>query len=333
MRIVLIGAVGSSLRTLEGLLRHGIQVVGVLGLARPGEGEVVSGWVDLEPVCRQNGVPFQSYRKINTAEVEAIVREWRPDMLFVIGMSQLVGSSLVSLARHGGVGFHPTALPKGRGRAPLAWITLNGDPASATFFRLEDTADSGDIFVQERVDVPKGSYASDVGHLIHAAIDRALDRWLPKLKAGDISAEAQDPSAASWYGKRTPDDGLIDWHQSATAIHALIRASSEPHPGAFTHLYGKTFRKLIIWQATISTEPFTGTVGHVLDICPAKGALVQCGSGLLRLSHTEFPDHPDFRPLRTGDQLGLKPELELVRMKEYITQLEARITALEGKKG
>lgn len=330
MRIVLIGAVRSTLHTLQGLLRNEMDVVGVLGLERPRESEVVSGWTDLGPLCRQHAVPFQGFRKINTPEVAAVLTEWRPDLIFVVGLSQLIKDDLIRIAPHGGVGFHPTPLPQGRGRAPLAWLTLEGTHASATFFQLEDTPDSGPIFVQELVPIPPDAYAEDVSELIYQAIDRALDQWLPRLKAGDLSATPQDHSKASWLGKRTPDDGWIDWHLPAEDIHALIRASATPHPGAFSFLKLKSANpKLIIDRASISNEPFKGTPGHVLDASPEHGVLVQCGNGLLRITHYHFPDHPDHRPLRTGDHLGLSHEIEIVQLKTTIQDLTQRIEALE----
>lgn len=333
MRIVLIGAVRSTLQTLQGLLRNEMDVVGVLGLEKPRRGEVVSGWTDLEPLCQEKGVPFQAFRKINSAEVKATLTNWRPDLIFVVGLSQLINDDLIRIAPHGGVGFHPTPLPQGRGRAPLAWLTLEGTQASATFFQLEDTPDSGPVFVQELVPIPANSYADDVSSLIYDAIDRALDQWLPRLKNGDLSATPQDPAQASWLGKRTPDDGWIDWNQPATAIHALIRASATPHPGAFSFLRSSSsLPKLLIWRATLSNEPFKGTTGHILDVSPEKGALVQCGNGLLRIQHYEFADAPNQRPLRTGDHLGLSHEIEIIQLKAMIQDLSQRVETLEKGK-
>ena len=57
-----------------------------------------------------------------------------PDLLFVTGLSQIVKPPLLNLPRIGCIGFHPTWLPKGRGRAPLGWLVLDGVPGAATFF-------------------------------------------------------------------------------------------------------------------------------------------------------------------------------------------------------
>ena len=86
----------------------------------------------------------------------------------------------MAIPRLGSVGFHPTFLPAGRGRAPLAWLTLDTGPGAASFFLIDDGIDSGPIFVQEPFEVTPQDYAGDVGTKLLDATTRALDRWLPE---------------------------------------------------------------------------------------------------------------------------------------------------------
>ena len=135
------------------------------------------------------------------------------------------------------------------GRAPLAWLTLDGGPGAASFFLIDDGIDSGPIFVQEPFEITPDDYASDVGLKLLDAMTRALDRWLPELLVGKWDPKPQSEALATYNGRRGPDDGLIDWSCiRQLEIHTLIRAASVPHPGAYTWVGD---RRLILWRAEL----------------------------------------------------------------------------------
>jgi len=327
-RIVLAGSVGSSRRTLQGLLRHRANVVGVLGLSLEAA-QNVSGYTRLDDLARSAHVPYVDFEKINAPEIIAAVRAWQPDLLFVVGLSQLVGNELLSVPTRGCVGFHPTWLPEGRGRAPIAWVVLDSRPAAATFFLMEQGVDSGPILAQEPVYVSSRDYAADVIDKLENAIDAALDRWLPRLIAGEWNPSPQNESFASYNGRRTPEDGLIDWRLSAEQIHSLIRATSRPHPGAYT--YSKD-HKLIIWRSSLEPKlAYRGVIGRIVYRDSRYGWLVQTGDGLIWLKEVEFADTMDRDPetwLRVGMRLGYGVEDEIYRLKHKLARLEEMVTRL-----
>ncbi len=116
MNVALIGSVSSSYYSLDALIRAGVEITGVLGLDES-LASTVSDFRSLEELATQAGIPFESFVKISEPHVERFLHEHAPDLLWVIGLSQLVPDRLIRIARHGGIGFHPTMLPEGRGRA------------------------------------------------------------------------------------------------------------------------------------------------------------------------------------------------------------------------
>jgi len=148
VRVALAGSVSSSGRTLAKLIEHKLDIVAVFGLD-PRVSAGVSDYIDLGVMARENGLRFSYFDRFNQ-QADA-VKKCAPDILFVVGLSQIVSSELLDLPRFGCVGFHPTALPLGRGRAPLAWILLDNCPAAATFFRMAAGVDDGPIYCQELV--------------------------------------------------------------------------------------------------------------------------------------------------------------------------------------
>ncbi|MBM3969826.1 MAG: methionyl-tRNA formyltransferase [Planctomycetes bacterium] len=320
LRIVLAGSVGSSRLTLQALLRHRANVVGVLEL-QPDNPTAVSGFARLHEVAAEASVPCVGFQRLNEPEVVSQVREWQPDLLFVVGLSQLVKAELLAVPKLASIGFHPTGLPRGRGRAPVAWLVLDATPGAATFFVMDEGVDCGPILVQEPFDVLPTDNAEQVTASLEQAILRALDCWLPRLLAGEWDPQPQDDKAATYHGKRAPEDGWIDWSKSAREIDALIRAAGRPHPGAFTFLKD---RKLLAWRSELdTTTPFRGVIGRVLRTDSERGALVQTGDGLLWLSEVAAADGESPLPkLAVGQRLGYVVE-------EEISQLKARITELE----
>jgi methionyl-tRNA formyltransferase len=323
LRIVLAGSVGSSRLTLQALLRHRANVVGVLELA-PDDPAAISGFVRLNDVAIAANVPCVGFQNINAPEIVAQVREWRPDLLFVVGLSQLVKPELLSVPKLACVGFHPTLLPRGRGRAPVAWLVLDETPGAANFFVMDEGTDSGPILVQERFDVSPTDDAASATTKLEQALDHALDRWLPQLLAGEWNPQPQDEALATYHGKRAPEDGWIDWSRPAREIHALIRAAGRPHPGAYSYLKD---RKLLVWRAELdTTTPFRGVIGRVLLNDAQRGSLVQTGSGLLWLSETAWGDGDTTKPkLAVGQRLGYVIEDEINRLKARLAELEQRV--------
>src|SRR5690606_24942825 len=78
-----------------------------------------------------------------------------------------------------------------------------------------------------------------------------VEKVLNQLKTNTLHLKSQEESKASYFGKRTPDDGEINWNWSKKAIKNWIRAQSHPYPGAFTYLNNL---KIIIDKVSIGKE-------------------------------------------------------------------------------
>jgi methionyl-tRNA formyltransferase len=118
-------------------------------------------------------------------------------------------------------------------------------------------------------------------------------------------------------GKRNPEDGVIDWNQSAASIYQLIRATTKPLPGAYTYLGTK---KVIVWKASISEiTNHLGVVGRIVIADENSGVHVQTGEGLLKLEHIE---DIAIDTLRVGQTLGFDFEREYFKLSERVKTFE-----------
>jgi methionyl-tRNA formyltransferase len=307
MNAVLIGSVSSSAAALRGMLRGGLPVVGVCGLHEC-YADTVSDYYSLGPLAKQAGFPFIAFDKVTEPQVRDLLESQRPDWLFVIGLSQLVPIELRQIARIGAVGFHPTPLPEGRGRAPVAWTILKQRQAAANLFYLTDEPDAGDIIGQRPVPVYQDDYAGDLIARTNMVFEQMVADLSPAFVVGNVPRTPQDHSKATYYERRRPEDGKIDWTDSADDIYRLVRAVSHPYPGAFTFMGNK---KILIWRA----RPILGkgdevSAGRIL--ADENGQpIVQTGHGLLALQEIEYIGEQ--RPVfHVGSRLGNKNEWEII---------------------
>jgi len=228
------------------------------------------------------------------------LREHRPDWLFVVGLSQLVPANVRDLAGAGAVGFHPTLLPEGRGRAPVAWTILLQRPAASNLFFLTDEPDSGDMIDQRPVPVLPDDYAADLIGRTNMVLEQQCADLSPAFASGHVPRCPQDHSKATFYPRRRPEDGQIDWTRPVEDIYRLIRAVSHPYPGAFTSCEG---RKIITWRARPATGPESNAQPGTITAVIAGHPTIQTGSGLLELTEIEMAGRSDVR-LAVGDKLG-----------------------------
>lgn len=314
--VILIGSVNSSRKTLEKLIAHQLNIVAVLGL-HPEAATNVSGYCDLKDLSESNGIPFQYFTKVNDPEIVDFVQSKSPDLVFVVGLSQMIREELLAIPKHGLIGYHPTRLPEGRGRGALAWIILGKVQGAASFFKMDEGMDSGSIWSQVNYEVQDNDDATSVVHQILKAIEKALDAVLPDLKKGIFITTPQDESKATYLGKRNPEDGIIDWKQSAKSIHQLIRATTKPLPGAYTYLGTK---KVIVWKASIAEiTNHLGVVGRIVIADENSGVHIQTGEGLLKLEHIEGIE---IDTLKVGNTLGFDFEKEYFKLSERIKTIE-----------
>lgn len=284
MNGVVIGSVSSSAAALRGFLRGGLPMAGVCGLHER-HADSVSDFCDLRPLAAQAGVPFVAFDKVTEPVMVEFLAGVCPDWLFVIGLSQLVPVHLRQLASAGAVGFHPTPLPEGRGRAPVAWTILLQKQAAANLFFLTDEADAGDLIAQRPVAVMEDDYAQDLIDRTNRVLEALATEMAPQFAAGAVPRFPQDPARATHYPRRRPEDGRIDWQRPAEEVHRLIRAVSRPYPGAFTLRFGCP---LTIWRAELLDRTAADAVaGQVVEV-RKRQPVIQAQSGRLLLTDTEM---------------------------------------------
>lgn len=250
MKTVFVGAVEGSMRALEAICDAGRKPALVVTLPPHLCGRH-SDYVDLAPMARAWGIPVHHTLKTDSPETCAAVAAVAPDLTMVIGWSQICGPKFRNIALIGTLGFHPSPLPRMRGRGVIPWTILRNEPESgATLFWLGEGVDTGPIAAQKVFPVdPRGETARSLYDKSTDALAKMLPPLLERLERGERPAEPQNEKHATLCARRRPTDGWIDWSAPAETVERLVRAVGPPYPGAFTTLPDGT--RLTITEARV----------------------------------------------------------------------------------
>ncbi|WP_336777523.1 bifunctional UDP-4-amino-4-deoxy-L-arabinose formyltransferase/UDP-glucuronic acid oxidase ArnA [Pantoea sp. USHLN256] len=206
------------------------------------------------------------------------IKSMTPDFIFSFYYRKLLSDNILNCARVGAFNLHGSLLPKYRGRAPLNWVLVNGEKETGvTLHRMVKRADAGDIVAQQRVAIDEQDNALTLHRKLVACATQLLESALPALQYGDIVTTPQDHSQATVVGRRTPDDGRIKWEQSAQSINNLVRAVTDPWPGAFA--FAGTV-KFVVWKGRVHSTEQHAKPGTVLSVEPF---IIACGEGALEV--------------------------------------------------
>lgn len=258
---------------LETLLQKGANV-SVVFTHRDAPGEEI--WFrSVAELAASRDVPVRADARLGD-DVAALLRSLHIELIFSSYYRAMIPATILKIPRLGAYNVHGALLPKYRGRACINWAILNGETETGTTLHvMTELADRGDIIDQERVPILHSDTAHDVFLKVAEASRLVVGRSLAALESGIARRTLQDETQATKYGRRTPEDGRIDWNKSAGELYNLVRALTHPFPGAFTELDGK---KLFIWRARaiegaaqpgaiVSTKPFlSGTGGGLLEV-------------------------------------------------------------------
>ena len=236
--------------------------------------------------AREHGVTVRTPAGVNTPEWIEKIAALRPDLILSVYYRNMICAPILALPRLGAFNMHGSLLPKYRGRAPINWAVLHGEPRiGMTLHRMVKKADAGPIVDQEGVDLGPRDTAEQAFRKVLPCARRVLERQIDALLAGTARETPQDESLATYFGGRRPEDGRIAWKQTNREIFNLIRAVTDPYPGAFTDV-GPA--RLMVWWAEPDSPATRGLRGRPGEIVSVSPFVVATGGGLLELTRTEW---------------------------------------------
>lgn len=189
MRITLVGSRHFGVTVLNMLRQHDQDVVRVV---------VHDGGDRLVAAAKAAGIEVvvQADRKaVNAAEIAP-----GTDLIVTAHSHARVTREALAASRLGGIGYHPSLLPRHRGLAAVEWTIREGDPiAGGTIYHLADRMDAGAIVVQDWCFVKKGETARELWERALAPLGVRLlaDAVEIARRTGSLPSKPQDETFAT----------------------------------------------------------------------------------------------------------------------------------------
>jgi methionyl-tRNA formyltransferase len=251
------------------LHRDGHEIV-YAGISRPGPGlrrlkRVLAGPVEMKP-------------DVTSPRTIELVRSLAPDLIMSWFWTTKLPLELVTMPPYGGIGVHPSLLPRHRGPDPYFWtIDCGDDGTGVTAHVLSGEYDTGGILGMDSVKIDPSWNAWQLAR----ALDRPSLAILREMaQTPDLGAIPQSEERATLAPFPTDEQLEINWKWTSERIMRRIRAAA-PSPGAWTFLGDEAVtitraapvasfpRALHPGEATVIPSPVGGTA----IIRTADGAL------------------------------------------------------------
>ncbi|HEX5020486.1 MAG TPA: methionyl-tRNA formyltransferase [Candidatus Binatia bacterium] len=304
MRIILIGQAAFAEKTLDKLVSKGEDVLAVFCFPDAPGGKI-------DPVKQralQLGIPVHQHKTLKTPEVTEQFVSLKADLAILAFVSQIIPPPVFNAPRFGSICYHPSLLPKYRGRTAINWALIRGETVTGlTIFWLDKGIDTGPILLQKEVQVAPDDttgtlYFNKLFPLGVEAIAEAVDL----VKAGNPPRIAQDESKATYDPPCGDEHAKIDWNKPAQEVYNLIRGC-DPQPGAHTTHNGRMVR---LFDARLQKGANSASAGQVTGIGSEDIAIALNGGTLSvrrmrgdggKITAAEFSKQGD---LSIGAQLG-----------------------------
>jgi methionyl-tRNA formyltransferase len=198
MKLTLVGSRYFGAAALERLLKEGIEIARVIVPATDDRLGVAAKAAGLDVVALDDP---------SIVPAEAIADG--TDLIVAAHSHARVTSDALARSRMGGIGFHPSLLPRHRGIAAVEWTIREGDPiAGGSIYHLAERMDAGAIAAQDWCFVRKGETARELWERSLAPM--GLDLLLRVIREARISGKLPATPQDEQFATRAPMHRKVD---------------------------------------------------------------------------------------------------------------------------
>ncbi|MBA6151934.1 methionyl-tRNA formyltransferase [Gelidibacter maritimus] len=228
----------------------------------------------------KNNIPFYAGNPRN-GKGHSFIKAYNVEVIISINYLFLIEEDIINHSNRLTFNIHGSLLPKYRGRTPHVWAIINGETLTGVTAHLIDSGcDTGKIIHQIEIPINADDTGATMLEKYAQVYYPLITKVLYDVSVGQLILKDQIEEDASYFGKRTPDDGEINWGWNKEAIRNWVRAQADPYPGAFTYYDNQ---KVIIDKVSISdlANYDNYTNGQIIQIKPK--VLVKAKNGILQL--------------------------------------------------
>ncbi len=269
LRIIFMGTPDFAVPSLKILLENGYNIVAVITAPdKPaGRGMKISE-SDIKKYAIAQNLTILQPEKLKNEEFISELKALNADLQIVVAF-RMLPEVVWNMPPMGTINLHASLLPQYRGAAPINWAIINGEEQTGvTTFKLKHEIDTGDILLQEKINIGAAETAGELYDRMKEAGAKLLLQTVNEISGGkikEINQQKQQENKGDFSHlfhapKITVETGEIDWNKNVNDIYNLIRGLS-PYPTAFTFLKDK---KLKIFTSEKELGNNSETPGEVI---------------------------------------------------------------------
>lgn len=189
MRLFIAGQKSFGKEVLKRLYEDGHEIVGIAPAPQKQYKDKMVGFAQL------HSIPIKS-------DAEKLTSDIIPDgtdLIISAHSHWIISDQCLKKCTYGGIGFHPSLLPRHRGQDAVRWAVAMGDFATGgTVYRLDSKCDAGDILLQKMIFIDKSwDYHKLWRELFPLGVQMLSDAVM-LISEGKDEWKQQDERFATW---------------------------------------------------------------------------------------------------------------------------------------
>lgn len=290
LRIIYMGTPDFAVESLRALVEGGYNVVAVVTMPdKPaGRGHQLQ-YSAVKRYALSVGLPLLQPERLRDEDFLTELRSYNADLQIVVAF-RMLPEVVWDMPRLGTFNLHASLLPQYRGAAPINWAVMNGDTQTgATTFMLQHEIDTGNIILQESIDITTDENVGSVhdrlmtmgATLVTRTVDLIIDS---ENKGVELpTTQQQESSNLRPAPKIFKETCMIDFSWTAERIRNHVRGLS-PYPAAWianmpsSHPLADVLKGAKVYQVAITQVP--EQKGHII---------VPCADGYVDILELQLP--------------------------------------------
>jgi methionyl-tRNA formyltransferase len=238
-------------------------------------------------LCHQKNIPL-FVGNPRQGRTKSFLSPIKTDVVLSINYLFIVERDIIDHPSQYAINFHGSLLPRYRGRTPHVWSIINNEKETGiTAHLITEGCDEGDIVYQEKISIGPDDTGASILEQFTRKYPQIIRKVLDMIEARTIQPVPQNHRTATYFGKRAPEDGGIQWIWHKERIHNWVRAQASPYPGAFTW---KDNYKITIHQIKYSSHGFFADMPDGLLLQGGQHPVVKTPNGAVELINFSMPE-------------------------------------------
>ena len=236
LRIIFIGTPDFAVESLDALVAANNNVVAVVTAPdrKSGRGQKINTSA-VKNYALLKGIPILQPTNLKNEIFLDELASYKANLQIVVAF-RMLPESVWNMPSLGTFNLHASLLPNYRGAAPINWAIINGEQETGvTTFFLKHQIDTGDIILQEKVEITSNETAGSLHSKLMTAGGRLVVKTVSAIQQNNISTVAQPESESNEAPKIFKEDCRINWKTPSKLINRQIRGLS-PYPTAWTRI-------------------------------------------------------------------------------------------------